>query len=1168
MQPPVTKLSISLLGPFQAAFDGVPLQGFRTAKVRALLAYLSVESYRPWPRSILADLLWPDLPEVDAQSNLRNAISNLRKVIGDHQNDPPFLLISQEVLQFNLQAAAWLDVKTFTDLITSASRADGEARRLQDLAVLESALGLYRGDFMEGFSIDSAPFEEWVLLKSGQIQHHLRDALRLLVAGYQACDALDQAMHHARHWLELEPWDEVAHRQMMQLFAQKGQRSAALNQFEVCRQRLKADLGVEPEPETIWLYDQIRAGQAHPASQLPGSSVLSYEQMPAFLKDIQPSQNEYPIFVARQKELKRLDDELEKAVRGQGRIFFITGNPGSGKTALLGEFARRSMLKVPDLVVVWGQCNAYTGEAYPYFPFLEIMQTLGGDVEARLAAGAISAEHARRLWVLLPQVIHTVLEQGPDLSNFLSSNDLLAAAQMHRGVRPELLARLQTLVEHTAQKSSRPRLQQATMFNQFVKVLSSLSQRSPLVLILDDLQWIDANSVNLLFHLARRVSGSRILLLGAYRPEDIALGRQGQRHPLEGLVHELQTSLGDILLDLMQDEGTDFVQELLDSEPNRLGPDFRLLLHRHTGGHPLFTIELLRGMQLRGDLVRNRRNEWVQGAKLNWDELPVRVEAVIAERIRHLPQDAQDLLSIASVEGEQFTAEILARIQGNEPQQVIRVLSQDLNKRYRLVAAQSRKKIHDQALSQYHFRHFLYQKYLYQHLDPVEKARLHEKVGAALEEFHLPELFKSPEIAHQLARHFDLAGLPDKAVHYYTEAGKNAVRLVANCEAIAHFERALDLLQSLPESEQRDRQTLNLYLNLGPPLTATLGWAAPQLEQNYRLAEELCNKMADNALLVPALWLLAVFRLGRSEHEIVKRLVERLSVLAEKTGNPGLLCLADLNVVPLHQGNLVQARQILTRASQWRDLDLQRSLAIQFGMSPAVVGLAYLGNCLWLMGFEEQAARCSQEACEFAEALNVPMTSCYALARNCWQLAFGGEIEATWSQTRKLHQVARQHGFRNFELAAVFFHHWANALTGHATTRTIHQMHQTMEAYQSLGTVLNRSNFLILFAQACAKGGQIERGLTALDKAIAFGEKTGERWFDAEAWRLKGELLVQLAMDAPQPAVIFDQAEECIRTACQVASQQSAGMIERRAAASQERLRQAKAAHTTVEHAV
>ena len=126
MQPSMPKLSISLLGPFQAALSGVPLQGFRTAKVRALLAYLSVESHRPWPRSILADLLWPDWPEVDAQSNLRNAISNLRKVISDRRNDPPFLLVSQEALQFNPQAAAWLDVQTFTDLISSASRAGGE----------------------------------------------------------------------------------------------------------------------------------------------------------------------------------------------------------------------------------------------------------------------------------------------------------------------------------------------------------------------------------------------------------------------------------------------------------------------------------------------------------------------------------------------------------------------------------------------------------------------------------------------------------------------------------------------------------------------------------------------------------------------------------------------------------------------------------------------------------------------------------------------------------------------------------------------------------------------------------------------------------------------------------------------------------------------------------
>lgn len=223
--------------------------------------------------------------------------------------------------------------------------------------------------------------------------------------------------------------------------------------------------------------------------------------------------------------------------------------------------------------------------------------------------------------------------------------------------------------------------------------------------------------------------------------------------------------------------------------------------------------------------------------------------------------------------------------------------------------------------------------------------------------------------------------MTEKAVEYYSESGRYALQLGAYSEAITHFERALQLAKTFPEPKKRDQTALNLYLSLGPLLTTTRGWAAPELEANYRQAEELCEKMGDNLQLVPALWLLAVYRLGRAEHSTVDRLVERLYSLAQKIGDPGLLCLADLQLSPLYQGRLEEALPILVRASLPRQVELQRSLALQYGMSPSVVGLAYLAHCLWLLGFPQQAAKSSQEACDLAAEINVPMTTCYAVSR-------------------------------------------------------------------------------------------------------------------------------------------------------------------------------------------
>lgn len=226
---------------------------------------------------------------------------------------------------------------------------------------------------------------------------------------------------------------------------------------------------------------------------------------------------------------------------------------------------------------------------------------------------------------------------------------------------------------------------------------------------------------------------------------------------------------------------------------------------------------------------------------------------------------------------------------------------------------------------------------------------------------------------------------------------------------------------------------------------------------------------------------------------------------------------------------------------------MQRSLAFRYGMSPAVVALAYLGNCLWMLGEPEEAEQRSLEACKLAEEVAVPINTCYALSRICWQNAFCDEYQETRQFAGKLLNITVQHGFRNFELAAHFFLHWANIWTAFQGERELENMAHAMEEYQGLGTILNRTTFLILFAQACGKACQIERGLDAIDESIALGMKTGERWFEAEAHRTKGELLLQLAESSPHPNALLEEARDCCQSALRIARQQRASTLEVRA---------------------
>ena len=227
--------------------------------------------------------------------------------------------------------------------------------------------------------------------------------------------------------------------------------------------------------------------------------------------------------------------------------------------------------------------------------------------------------------------------------------------QFARG-RTEWLTQLKKLVERKAAAATVSNLQQSDLFKQYASLLQTLSRQQPLLLVLDDLQWADLGSISLLFHLGRRIEGNRILIVGGYRSAEVALGRiststgKRERHPLEPVVNEFKGVYGDFELGLDQAEGRHFVDAFVDTETNLLSTSFRDMLFRQTEGHALFTVELLRSMREQGVLAQDEKGRWIEGATLNWEALPVRVDAVVGERIARLPESLGKVLTLASTE--------------------------------------------------------------------------------------------------------------------------------------------------------------------------------------------------------------------------------------------------------------------------------------------------------------------------------------------------------------------------------------------------------------------------------------------------------------------------------------------------------------------------------------
>jgi DNA-binding SARP family transcriptional activator len=1193
----MARLSLSLLGPFQATLDGEPITRFESDKVRALLAYLAVEADRPHRREALVGLLWPDWPEATARRNLSHALANLRRAIGDDQAVPPFLLITPQTIQFDRAADYYLDVEAFSYQRSAASRrlsakqqigksATGSQwiSNLQSLtinpqspiSILQSAVDLYRGSFLEGFSLkDCLAFDDWVLLTRERLLSQALAALQQVATYCEQRGEVDLAVGYARREVELEPWWEEAQRQLMRLLALSGQRSAALAQYEACCRHLRAELGVEPEPETTALYERIRDGDRESGID------KGAPRLPDFLLSL----SAYPLpkafaapFVARERELARLGGFLDRALAGRGGVVFVTGDPGSGKTALVAEFARRALALHPDLVVVQGNGNAYTGLGTPYLPFLEIMQMLSGDIEARWAGGALTREQAMHLWRLLPAAAQALAETGPDLvGRFVPGTALLARAQVYvasanRFARAGAtwLAQLEELAKRQVVLASGTDMQkialaggmdirQAALFEQYTAVLHTLARRSPLVLVLDDLQWADAGSISLLFHLGRRVAGSRILVVGTYRSEDVALGRGGERHPLEPVVHELQREGGDIQIDLNQAEGRPFVEALLDSEPNRLGETFRDTLYRHTGGQPLFTVELLRGLQERGDLRQDQAGRWVEGPALDWDRLPARVEAVIAERIDRLPEPWRALLAVASVEGEDFTAEAVARALGVDEEEVIRHLSGALSKQHRLVVAQSWQRRAGQRLSGYRFRHFLFQKYLYQGLDEVERGRLHEALGDALETLYGAG---SAEEAVQLAHHFEAAGLAAKAADYLLLAGKRAAQLAAGEEAVAYYRRGLELLKKLAESAERARRELHLLIALGAALRITRSFSLAELGPLFAHACALSEQVGEAAELFEAIDGLTCNYFMRAEMHTARELSGRMLEVAQVQNDPDLLAIAHghVAIVAEYMGELLTFRECMGPALACYRPPRQCSRALNYELlyDAKLNTLLHAAKVAWFQGYPDQAANYMQKALPWAQELASPWLLCHALG-------FAAELHRLRREVGPARELAEATVTLSDEQEIPFWEEWGVGIRGWALAKEgqpdegLAQIRRGLDWYRANEVRILYVELLCMLADACIVAGQTGEGLAAVDEGLALAREKDYLLYEPELYRLKGDLLLQQNENAAE-------AEACFRKAIESAQRQQAKSWELQAVTSLARLwqqaGQVEAAHS------
>jgi predicted ATPase len=443
----------------------------------------------------------------------------------------------------------------------------------------------------------------------------------------------------------------------------------------------------------------------------------------------------------------------------------------------------------------------------------------------------------------------------------------------------------------------------------------------------------------------------------------------------------------------------------------------------------------------------------------------------------------------------------------------------------------------------YRFKHALIQEAAYQSLLRSTRQRHHQHIAQVLEA-QFPELCATqPEL---LAQHYTEAGLLAQAIPYWQRAGQHANERSAHVEAISHLTQGLALLQSLPETVEHTQWELALQMALGPALLATKGYGAPEVEATYTRARVLCQKVGETPQLFPALWGLWIFYLTRAEHHTAHALGTQLLSLAQHHHAPDLVLEAHaaLGVSSLYLGAFAAAQAHLEHGIALYDPQQHREHSFRYGQDPGMFCHSYHAWALWPLGYPTQAVQHMHAALALGPALAHTFSRAAALHYAARVHQFRREAQLTQETVEASVTLATEQGFAFWSTTGTILRGWALSAQGQGA-EGIRQMRQGLTTWRTTGAAISLPQWLALLAEAYGRVGQPAEGLPLLEEALVAVHSTGERFYEAELHRLKGELLL-LATDK--------EAEACFQQALAVARRQQAKSWELRAALSLARL--------------
>ena len=909
------RLILRLLGTPEVSHAEQPLT-FQTRKVLALLAYLAVEQ-GVHSRDKITALLWPESDEERGKASLRRALSYLRESLDEPSNarsghvplHPPHVLIEHQTLSFNLASDFKGDTQALQTAFTLARRrSPGDLRT--HLVTLQMGASCYRGNFLDGLSLPDAPdFEDWLLLQRESWRRQANTVFDRLSQWQRDAGELENALDTTNRWVEQDLLNETAHTRLMQLHFALGNRTAALEAFERCRVILEHELSAEPSSEIMVLAERIRS------RPFPIREPVMHEA---------PSPREaweFPL-TGRAGEYRALVTAFQTTLAGHMQVATIEGEPGIGKTRLATEFLRWARAQGADVL----EARAFeTGSRLPYQPIVEAMRSrLEGEQDLQTLLSEVWLTELARL---LPEFHEQVRDLPPPLS--------------------------------LDEAEARTRL-----FEAIARLGRALARRAPVVLFIDDAQWADAASLDVLQYASRRWASAHlpVFLLCTFRSDDLA-----SNVALADWLGSLERNLPvrrQALSSLTFEETMRLVQSLFgagrgtpgDRGEGQLEKDESIevwiqWLFAQTRGHPFFLIEHLKMTTERGGLLQFEAGTVRITADLFMPQeaaqsaLPSSVRDFIRVRLTRLSQTALTLCMAAAVLGDGCTFDQLCRVADLSDNQGLTALDEGVTRGLLQETDGRCFFVHDSIRAE-----------AYAEAGEIRRRVMHRR---ALETLQMA-LASPAELAH----HARASGLPDAAARLSIAAGDAAMRLFAARDAIAQYEQARQLVRRSNEHPWPSEQE-NAVVSLADlsHLYLQLGWAY-ELSSQYAQAESIYEELLTlaRALHEPVMECAALNRLAtqaaQNSQDLARarELLQQALVIAECSQNKAGVAETEWN---LAQTGFYAAEMLASLPHAERALALARELNQRELIGRSLHALATLEATL---GKQEESLAHAEEA--------------------------------------------------------------------------------------------------------------------------------------------------------------------------------------------------------------